>query len=172
MLKIVLKKYKADAKKQSSLAHKLLNEKKSDFPYYSVSHKYSDGYVYVLVVLSFNAIGADLEILIKKDKVLLDFFNNEEYEILGAKNWDNFYSLWTAKEAVIKLLGAKTDLRNYINLQKLTGQVSASLQLMDTGFAMDKNRICNLKTNFNGEKIFVSIFQKSNCIVAVALKDD
>ena len=170
MLKIILKKYKARAKEQSSLARKLLSEEKEDFPHFSVSHKHYDGYAHILLALSFDAVGTDLEILTEKDKALLDFFKNDEYEMLGNKNWENFYTLWTAKEAVIKLFQAKTDLRQHIKLQKSNTPDSTRFNLVESGALWNKNKIYDLKTNFNEKEIFISIFKKSKYIIAIAQK--
>ena len=66
--------------------------------FWSISHK--KGVVFVAV--SKEKIGVDLEIIKERDASLLDSFSNEEYDILWWKTWENFYRLWTGKEAVIK----------------------------------------------------------------------
>ena len=72
---------------------------------YSISHKKN----LVFVWISEEKIWVDIEILKKRDENLFEKFDKKEYEILGEKNWENFYILWTAKEAIIKYENLKLD---------------------------------------------------------------
>jgi len=86
----------------------------------SISHKKN----LVFVWISKEKIWVDVEILKKRDENLLEKFKKEEYGILdwkncrdtpcgypcySPKNWENFYILWTAKEAIIKYENLKLD---------------------------------------------------------------
>ncbi|MCD5380333.1 4'-phosphopantetheinyl transferase superfamily protein [Candidatus Gracilibacteria bacterium] len=82
--------------------------------YSCISHKEN----LVFVGTSENKIGVDIEILKKRDITLLDTFSDKEYEILGGKNWNNFYILWTAKESFIKHMNLTLENMSKISLTK------------------------------------------------------
>ena len=65
---------------------------------WSVSHKNWVAFVWV----SRWEIGIDIEIMKPRDDSLFITFRNEEYEVLWGKDWENFYTLWTAIESIIK----------------------------------------------------------------------
>lgn len=46
-------------------------------------------------------IGVDIELIKPRSEALLEKWA-DELELLGAKNWENFYRIWTAKEAILK----------------------------------------------------------------------
>lgn len=69
-----------------------------DDNFWSISHKTW----LVFVWISKDKIWLDIEVYKERDTSLLDKFNLEEYNLLGWKNWNNFYILWTAKESIIK----------------------------------------------------------------------
>ena len=89
--------------------------------YTSVSHKVCGKYIFVAVAFSQEPAGADIEILAPKSPALLKLFTKEEYEVLGvdinsqqtpqAQKWLAFYTLWCAKEALIKKLRLTQDKR-------------------------------------------------------------
>lgn len=79
---------------------------------WSISHK--DNLVFVWV--SDESIWVDIEIIKQRDISLLDNFAQWEYDILWWKNWVNFYSLWVAKESVIKKYLSNLDDINNISL--------------------------------------------------------
>jgi len=83
-------------------------------PFSSLSHKQDGSKVLIAVALSNKAVGVDLEIKKALEESLLNFFNDEEYKVLGSKSWRSFYILWTAKEAIIKKLHIAKDIRQEI----------------------------------------------------------
>jgi len=83
--------------------------------FWSISHKKD----LVFVGVSDRKIGLDIEFIKIRDKSLLDLFSDAEYKILGWKNWDNFYVLWTGKEAIIKKNLWKLDDMHNLVLEKI-----------------------------------------------------
>ncbi len=159
MLKIMLIKVPANKGSESKISRKykkLLNKYNL---HYSISHKYKDNYVFLLIALSQRKIGADLELLEKKNLALLDFFKDDEYKTLGKKNWENFYILWTAKEAVIKLLKSSVDLRRKIKIKPI--------QLNYLQFNQ-KNKIIKLNAKLNKRKIAIVSHIKNKKIISIA----
>ena len=102
-----LKKQKPWTYKESLVARYLIKKQQGFLAScnYSISHKKN----LVFVWISEEKIWVDIEILKKRDENLLEKFDKKEYEILGEKNWENFYILWTAKEAIIKYENLKLD---------------------------------------------------------------
>ncbi len=86
-----------------------------DGVHWSVSHKYNNHTLYAGAVISKKTVGIDVEYLKLRSKELLNFFKEGEYEILGEKNWLNFYKIWTSKEALVKKLNL-----NLNSMQKIT----------------------------------------------------
>ncbi len=66
--------------------------------YSSISHKKDLVFIWV----SDKKIWVDIEIIKKRDAHLLEKFSNTEYSLLWQTDWNSFYALWTAKEAIIK----------------------------------------------------------------------
>ena len=68
--------------------------------YWSISHKST----LVGAVISDEPIGIDIEILKpRKNKGLWDrVATTSEWNIIGERNWNTFFHLWTAKEATLK----------------------------------------------------------------------
>jgi len=70
--------------------------------YWSLSHKSK----YVAAVLCTEKIGIDIEEIKPRSE---RFFNKtasaKEWDLVGGKNWCNFYRYWTAKESVLKADG-------------------------------------------------------------------
>jgi len=112
--------------------------------FFSLSHKES----FVAVAIGKQKIGIDLEILKQRDEILWKRFSENEWEILGEKNWRNFYFLWTAKEALIKKLTLDLDALGEIFLQN------------------EKQN--QLVLQFNKTNFLVKISQKENLICAIA----
>jgi phosphopantetheinyl transferase len=83
--------------------------------FWSISHKKD----LVFVWISDKRLGIDLEIIKKRNKSLLDNFDDKEYKLLWWKNWENFYILWTGKEAVIKYNLWKLDDMENLKLEKI-----------------------------------------------------
>ncbi|MDD2917186.1 MAG: 4'-phosphopantetheinyl transferase superfamily protein [Candidatus Gracilibacteria bacterium] len=85
--------------------------------FWSISH--SQDHVYVGV--SGNPIGVDIEVIRTRDESLFGTFSEQEWNILGEKNWESFYILWSAKEALVKRhLGGVDDVVNW-QLVKVEG---------------------------------------------------
>lgn len=70
----------------------------NDNIYWSISHKKWLVFIWV----SDKKLWIDIEVYKNRDISLLNKFSEEEYNILWWKNWDNFYKLWGANEAIIK----------------------------------------------------------------------
>jgi len=70
----------------------------TDENYWSLSHKKDLLFVWV----SDTCIWVDVEINKSRDQSVLDIFSEKEYELLGSRNWENFYVLWTATESLLK----------------------------------------------------------------------
>ncbi len=73
--------------------------------YSSISHKKDLIFIWV----SENKIWVDIEIVKQRDISILEKFTSDEYEKLSQQGplgpcnkWTHFYTLWTAKEAIIK----------------------------------------------------------------------
>ncbi len=69
--------------------------------YWSLSHSEN----YIAYILSETPTGIDLAEHKDRDLSLLDMHHTSEYEILWSRSWSTFYTLWTAKEAIIKAHG-------------------------------------------------------------------
>ena len=78
--------------------------------FWSMAHKNN----FVSAGISDKPIGVDLEIIKKKDEILFDTLSEEEWEILGDKNWLNFYVGFSAKEAVLKLFSLEFDQLSHV----------------------------------------------------------
>lgn len=70
-----------------------------DSNFWSLSHKKWCVFIWV----SDSEIGVDIEYFLEKSPELLDYFPFSYYDILGWKNWKNFYALWTSFEAIQKM---------------------------------------------------------------------
>ena len=69
--------------------------------FWSLSHSEK----YVAFIVSDTPVGIDISENIERDRALFSYHTDSEYQILWGKNWENFYILWTGKEAVIKICG-------------------------------------------------------------------
>ena len=80
---------------------------------WSLSH--SDGHILTGVSRG-QTIGVDIETIVPRDPSVFGYFSDGEWGMLGSeKGWEGFYTLWTAKESVIKLhRGGIDDLPRYI----------------------------------------------------------
>jgi 4'-phosphopantetheinyl transferase len=69
--------------------------------YWSLSHKSK----YVAAVVSRDKVGIDIEEMKPRPESLFAHVaSDEEWELKG-KSWDTFFRYWTAKEAVLKVIG-------------------------------------------------------------------
>ncbi len=80
--------------------------------YWSVSH--SDDHVAYIV--GSTRVGIDIAWYRERSTSLLETHSDMEYTIIGGKNWEHFYRLWTAKEAIIKSTGWVLDEMKDISL--------------------------------------------------------
>lgn len=66
--------------------------------YWSLSHTKN----FVWFSVSSLPTGIDIVEREERNEALFEIHTHREYELLGEKNWHNFYLLWSAKEAIIK----------------------------------------------------------------------
>lgn len=83
--------------------------------YWSVSHSSE----YVAFVVSDRPTGIDIAEYEIRDESVLDTHPIGDYILLWGKDWSNFYLLWTAKEAIIKLRWWKLDDMKLIQLEHI-----------------------------------------------------
>ena len=69
--------------------------------YWSVSHKPK----YVAAVVSRDRVGIDIEEMMPRTESLFARVANDEEWELKHKSWDTLFRYWTAKEAVLKVIG-------------------------------------------------------------------
>jgi len=92
-------------KSQVKLGELLKDEKGVPCPvagiYWSLSHKPK----YVAAVVSKNRVGIDIEEMKPRSKSLFSHVaSDEEWELKG-RSWDTLFRYWTAKEAILKVIG-------------------------------------------------------------------
>ncbi|MBP9779528.1 4'-phosphopantetheinyl transferase superfamily protein [Candidatus Gracilibacteria bacterium] len=80
--------------------------------YWSISHTEK----YVAFIISDTQTGIDIAELRDRDPSLLDIHSEDEYNLLGEKDWKQFYMLWTAKESIIKASSLTLDVISEIRL--------------------------------------------------------
>ena len=83
--------------------------------YWSLSHSEN----YLAFIISDREVGIDIAEYGERDDSLLALHKEEEYALLGGRNWHNFYLLWTAKEAIIKSIWWILDDMNDISIQSI-----------------------------------------------------
>ena len=116
--------------------------------YWSLSHKSK----YVAAVVSKDKVGIDIEEMKPRPELLFAHVaSDEEWELKG-KSWDTFFRYWTAKEAVLKVIG--------IGISGLRTCRVVSIP--------DENHIT---LGYNGHLFLVEQLRYKNHIVSV-LKDD
>jgi len=108
--------------------------------YWSISHKKE----LVFIWISKQKIGLDIETIKARDESLLDIFFNDEYKILWWKTWENFYILWTNKEAIIKKNLWKLDDMKNLKLEQLE-----QIQKDVWGIVFDKKLIISWNVVYN-----------------------
>lgn len=70
------------------------------------SSSYSDHRI--LFMVADKKIGVDIEKIRERSPIMLDWFSMDDYAILGnGKNWESFFILWTAEEALLKAIDAE-----------------------------------------------------------------
>jgi len=71
--------------------------------HWSISHKRQ----WAAGVVARTPVGIDIEHVIpRRDEALFDVIADaDEWAIIGERSWENFYRIWTAKEAVLKANG-------------------------------------------------------------------
>ncbi len=118
--------------------------------FWSISHK--KGIVFVWIAK--QKFWLDLEIIKSRDKNVLDIFSDEEYKILWWKNLNNFYKIWTVKEALIKY--------NLSNLDSMKNMIL-------TWVESEKNIFWNIKFNQKLKILDKEIFSVINDDVVLSL---
>ena len=69
--------------------------------YWSLSHKSK----YVAAVVSKDKVGIDIEEMKPRPESLFSHVASDEEWELKEKSWDTFFRYWTAKEAILKVIG-------------------------------------------------------------------
>ncbi|MBN4058906.1 4'-phosphopantetheinyl transferase superfamily protein [bacterium AH-315-J04] len=71
--------------------------------FWSVSHKRN----WAAAVIADRAVGIDVEEILPRDNraVFDELACENEWDIVGGKDWDHFFRIWTAKEATLKANG-------------------------------------------------------------------
>jgi len=69
--------------------------------YWSLSHKPK----YVAAVVSKDKVGIDIEEMKPRAELLFPHVASDEEWELKEKSWDTFFRYWTAKEAILKVIG-------------------------------------------------------------------
>ena len=69
--------------------------------FWSISHSEH----HIAFIVSDRSCGIDIVEYEERDDALLALHRDDEYTLLGGRNWYNFYLLWTAKESIIKSYG-------------------------------------------------------------------
>ena len=97
---------KLSAEKSGVTLGKLLkDEKGAPWPvngnYWSLSHKPE----YVAAVVSKDKVGIDIEEMRPRAESLFAYVASEEEWELKERSWDTFFRYWTAKEAILKVIG-------------------------------------------------------------------
>ena len=83
--------------------------------YWSLSHSEH----FISFIISDTPVGIDIAEYEERDISLLDMHHTSEYEMLGRKDWEHFYILWTAKESLIKSVGDSLDDLENISLLEI-----------------------------------------------------
>ncbi len=97
---------KVSAKKSGVTLGKLLkDENGAPYPvngnYWSLSHKPE----YVAAVVSKDKVGIDIEEVKPRDELLFARVASDKEWELKEKSWEAFFRYWTAKEAILKVIG-------------------------------------------------------------------
>ena len=69
--------------------------------YWSISHKPE----YVTAVVSKDKVGIDIEEMKPRDELLFARVASDKEWELKERSWDTFFRYWTAKEAILKVIG-------------------------------------------------------------------
>ena len=83
--------------------------------YWSISHSHN----YIAYSVSDTPTGIDIAEYNERNTSVLSAHQDDEYFLLWEKNWNNFYILWTSKEALIKAWGNTLDDIEDIQLIKI-----------------------------------------------------
>lgn len=117
--------------------------------YWSISHTQQ----YIWFTVGSSPTTLDIVEIEERDRVLLDTHKQGEYELLWMKNWENFYVLWSAKEAIIKGVGKCLENMKEISLiQKATRDF--------------------LIFDFLGQKYTIKVMRGDQHIVSIFLSSD
>lgn len=137
---------------------KYLPQEKKSIPYmydrncWSLSHK--KGVVFFWV--SDKALWIDIEIYKQRDNSLFDTFRSEDYQKIWWKNWDSFYILWTAYEAIIKYdreTNYKTDMYVLKNISREDFSISG-IEFQYKLTFWKKSKTYTIRSGWKEEKIY------------------
>jgi len=97
---------KLSAEKSGVTLGKLLKDEKGapcpvNGNYWALSHKPE----YVAAVVSKDKVGIDIEEMRPRAESLFTYVASEEEWGLKERSWDTFFRYWTAKEAILKVIG-------------------------------------------------------------------
>lgn len=122
---------------------------KNRFQYFSEDVFWSISYKgdFIATIVSDKKVGIDLELLENKNVNLFNFFSEKEWRNIGNKNWENFYIIWTGKEAIIKKISGTLDDLKKIDFKQKKSQKSFF--------------------NYDGEDIEIQFFIKQNYIYSI-----
>ncbi|MBI2473959.1 4'-phosphopantetheinyl transferase superfamily protein [Candidatus Uhrbacteria bacterium] len=112
--------------------------------FWSLSHKEGT----LAVAVNDRPVGIDMEKIFPRDSSLFHLFTQSEWLVLGQKDWLKFYSGWTAKEAVLKVLSLDLACQSGVRIVEKT----------DRGFVL----------TYGTQHITVDVFQKKDFMVALA----
>ena len=139
-----------DLSRMARISLQKLEMKFGKLKYNSIAHKDFNGAAVVFTCASSSCIGVDVEFIVEKERAVLDLFKEHEYAVLGDKNWRNFYILWTAKEALIKVVQASVDIRQEIKILTVKSQNREFIEIL----AQYRNQIFCVRTKFDGNLVF------------------
>ena len=109
--------------------------------YYSISHTKD----MVLIAYADFEIGIDIEQIGERDPSVFSLHSDGEYALLGGKNIEHFYQLWTIKESLLKVIGIELDHISEMYLISFSGvdsgkSLSGEIQPDAIGIVLFRNR--------------------------------
>jgi len=120
--------------------------------HWSISHKRS----WAGAVISRDPIGLDIEAIQPRHNDLYGKVGSDrEWDRLGGRTWDNFFTLWTAKEATLKANGVGIGLLSECRIERVESDVGPH---MIASFAEQSWRIEHVY--FNGHVAAVARINK------------
>lgn len=84
--------------------------------FWSIAHTEN----YIACIISDDRVGIDIAEIKFRNSALLMIFPEYEYILIGERNWETFYILWTSKEALIKKIYWKIEDMGEMYVQSYT----------------------------------------------------